>query len=62
LNELTRKSFAAGEANVLALIDAANSYFDAQERYVELLARAQGAATDLRFAAGQSLIAGEATP
>lgn len=62
LNELTRRSFTTGEANVLALIDAANSYFDAQARYVELLARAQAAAADLRFAAGQSLIAGEATP
>ena len=42
LNDLTRRSFAAGEASVLALIDAANSYFDAQTRYVELLARAWG--------------------
>ena len=47
---------------MLSLIDAANSYFDAQARYVELLVQAQGAAADLRFAAGQSLIAGEATP
>jgi len=62
LDELARRSFAAGEANVLSLIDAANSYFDAQARYVELLVQAQGAAADLRFAAGQSLIAGEATP
>jgi cobalt-zinc-cadmium efflux system outer membrane protein len=62
LDELARRSFAAGEANVLALIDAANSYFDAQAHYVELLVQAQEAAADLRFAAGQSLIAGEATP
>ncbi len=62
LDELARRGFAAGEANVLALIDAANSYFDAQARYVELLVQAQGAAADLRFTAGQSLIAGEATP
>ena len=62
LDELARRSFAAGEANVLALIDAANSYFEAQAHYVELLVQAQGAAADLRFTAGQSLIAGEATP
>jgi cobalt-zinc-cadmium efflux system outer membrane protein len=62
LDDLARRSFAAGEASVLALIDAANSYFDAQAHYVELLVQAQEAAADLRFAAGQSLIAGEATP
>lgn len=62
LNDLTRKSFAAGEASVLALIDAANSYFDAQGRYVELLARAQAAQAELRLAAGQSLLGKEATP
>lgn len=62
LNDLTRKSFAAGEASVLALIDAANSYFDAQGRYVELLARAQAAQAELRLAAGQSLLVREATP
>jgi cobalt-zinc-cadmium efflux system outer membrane protein len=62
LDELARRSFAAGEANVLALIDAANSYFEAQAHYVELLVQAHGAAADLRFAAGQSLIAGEAIP
>ncbi|MHB8534801.1 MAG: TolC family protein [Sulfuricaulis sp.] len=56
LNELARRSFAAGEANVLALIDAANSYFDAQAHYVELIAQAQEAAADLRLAAGRSLL------
>jgi len=34
---LTRKGFDAGEVNVLTLIDANNTYFDAQERYSELL-------------------------
>lgn len=62
LNDLTRKSFAAGEASVLALIDAANSYFDAQTRYVELLARAQAAQAELRLAAGQSLLGEEGRP
>lgn len=34
---LTRKGFQAGELNILTLIDANNTYFDAQERYLELL-------------------------
>lgn len=62
LNDLARKSFTAGEASVLTLIDAANSYFDAQGRHVELLARAQAAQAELRLAAGQSLLVREATP
>lgn len=62
LDELARRSFAAGEANVLALIDAANSYFDAQVRYVELVAQAQLSAAELRLATGQSLLAQETQP
>lgn len=62
LNDLARRSFAAGEASVLALIDAANSYFDAQTRYVELLAQAQAAQAELRLAAGQSLLSVEGQP
>ncbi len=62
LDELARRSFAAGEANVLALIDAANSYFDAQTHYVELLAQAQLSAAELRLATGQSLLAQEKQP
>lgn len=34
---LTRKGFDAGELNVLTLIDANNTYFDAQARYLTLL-------------------------
>lgn len=56
LDELARRSFAAGEANVLTLIDSANTYFDTQARYAELLARAQEAQAELRLAAGQSLV------
>lgn len=62
LNELARRSFAAGEANVLALIDAANSYSDAQARYMELVAQAQEAQAELRLATGQSLLAQETQP
>ncbi len=61
LHGLARRSFAAGEANVLTLVDATNSYFDAEGRYLELVAQAQQAAADLRLAAGQSLRAGETT-
>lgn len=62
LNELARRSFAAGEANVLALIDAANSHFDAQARYVELVTQAQLSAAELRLATGQSLLVQGTSP
>ncbi len=62
LDGLARRSFAAGEANVLTLIDAANSYFDAQARYVELAAQAQEAQAELRLAAGQSALRDEVQP
>ncbi len=51
--DLTRRSFAAGETGVLALLDANNNYFDASQRYLELLAEAAFAAADLRLAAGE---------
>ncbi|MEW6324671.1 MAG: TolC family protein [Nitrospirota bacterium] len=54
--ELTRKAYAAGEAEILALIDANNTYFDAHERYLELLQEAWLEAADLRLAAGLSLL------
>ncbi len=53
--ELTRRSFAAGEANILALVDANNVYFDAAQRHLELLAEGRLTAADLRLATGQSL-------
>lgn len=54
--ELARRSFAAGESNVLALVDANNAYFDARARYLELLQGCVLAAADLRLAAGQFII------
>lgn len=54
--ELTRRSFAAGESNVLALVDANNAYFDARARYLELLQGYALASADLRLAAGLSVI------
>ena len=60
LLELSRRSFAAGETNVLALVDAHDGYFQAQGRYLELLAEGWREAAALRLAAGQSLL--EAKP
>lgn len=54
--DLTRRGFASGETNILGLVDAYNTYFDARARYLELLARAQEAEVELRLAAGQSLL------
>jgi|GEM_PF-284414 len=61
LLELTRRGFAAGEANLLALVDAINTYYEAEQRYLELLRDSQFAAAELRYAAGQSLLAELAT-
>ena len=57
--ELTRRSFAAGESNVLALVDANNTYFDARARYQELLQECALASADLRLAAGLSIMGGK---
>lgn len=54
--ELTRKAYGAGEMEILALIDANNTYFDAQERYLELIWEAWLEAAELRKAAGYSLM------
>jgi len=50
--DLTRKGFATGEQNGLALVDASNTYFEAQARYLELLHDAWVEAAELRLAAG----------
>ena len=62
--ELTQRGYTAGEQNGLALVDASNTYFDAQARYLELLRDAWIEAAELRLAAGISLIdsAQEARP
>jgi cobalt-zinc-cadmium efflux system outer membrane protein len=54
--ELTRRSFASGEANVLALVDANNTYFDIRTRYLDLLQGCAQAQADLRLAAGKSIV------
>ena len=60
--ELTGRGFATGESNILALVDANNTYFDARARHIELLKETQEAAAELRFAAGISLAGSEAKP
>lgn len=54
--ELARRSFAAGESSVLALVDANSTNFDARSRYLDLLNRYALAAADLRVAAGLSVL------
>lgn len=53
---LTQKGFDAGELNILTLIDANNTYFDSQERYLELLQLGWLELADVRKNAGWSLI------
>jgi outer membrane protein, heavy metal efflux system len=57
--ELTRKAYAAGEVEILSLIDANNTYFDTQTRYLELLQEAWLEAADLRLAAGRAIVTTE---
>jgi outer membrane protein TolC len=58
LFELARRSFRAGEQNVLTLVDANSTWFEAQSRYNELLHDAWREAADLRLAAGLSYVGG----
>lgn len=53
---LTRRGFGAGELNVLTLVDANNTYFDAHTRHLQLQQESALAAADLRLAAGISVI------
>ena len=51
--DLTNKSFTNGELNMLSLIDANNTYFDARLRYLELLYQAHAELADVKLFAGQ---------
>lgn len=62
LFQLSLRSFAAGEVNVLALVDAHDNYLTARLRYLELLTQQWLEAAELRLAAGESLLAAEVTP
>ncbi len=54
--DLTRKAYANGEVEILSLIDANNTYFDARERYLELLQEAWQESAELRLAAGHRFV------
>lgn len=54
--DLTRKAYTAGEVEILSLIDANDTYFNAYERYLELLQEAWLEAAELRYAAGIRLV------
>jgi cobalt-zinc-cadmium efflux system outer membrane protein len=54
--DLTRRLYAAGEVEILSLIDGNDTYFDTQTRYLELLQEAWLEAAELRLAAGQALV------
>lgn len=54
--KLTTKAYTSGELEILSLIDANNTFFDARERYLELLQQAWLEAAEVRLAAGQTLV------
>ena len=54
--DLTREAYSAGEVEILSLIDANTTYFDAYARYLELLQEAWLEAAEMRLAAGRSLV------
>lgn len=54
--EMSQRGFASGEINLLTLIDAHNTYYDAHGRYLTLLLEAGLEAAELRRAAGLSLL------
>lgn len=53
---LTLRGFAGGEFNILALVDASNTYFEARSRYLELQHQSELAAAELQFASGISIL------
>jgi len=55
--ELSHESFAAGEENILGLIDSHNSYFEIRSGYLQILASIAQALAHLRYATGLSLLA-----
>lgn len=54
--DLTRRAYASGEVELLSLIDANDTYFNAHERYLELLQQSWLEAAELRLAAGTTLV------
>lgn len=53
--ELTRSGFTSGELNILNLVDANNTYFEARMKYLDLLYQAHAELADLRLYAGRMI-------
>ena len=51
--ELTNKGFSSGELNILSLVDANNTYFEAQLTYIDLLYQARIELAEVKLFAGQ---------
>jgi cobalt-zinc-cadmium efflux system outer membrane protein len=58
--ELTRGGFTSGELNMLNLVDANNTYFEARLNYLNLLYRARTELADLRLYAGTMITGADA--
>ncbi len=54
--DLTKKSFGAGEVNVLSLVDARDTYFNSRTSYMELVYESLVEMANLRLIAGISLM------
>ncbi len=54
--QLSRKGFAAGQVEILSLVDAVDTYFEARKHYLELLQEAWLKMADLRQVAGLSVL------
>ena len=52
---LSNKSFTSGHLNILSLIDANNTYFEARLRYLELLYQAHAELADVKLFSGQMI-------
>jgi outer membrane protein TolC len=52
---LTDRGFTSGELSILSLVDANNTYFQAQLRYLELLYQAWTELADVKLYAGQMM-------
>ena len=51
--ELTNKGFTSGELNILSLVDANNTYFEARLAYLELIYQARVELADVKLFSGQ---------
>ncbi len=54
--DLTNKGFTSGELNILSVVDANNTYFDARLNYLNLLYQARVELAEVKLFAGQMII------